>query len=197
MKKNTLAVFFGTLILFGWQSLSWMVLPVHSDTLKYAPQQSEIMESLRKNIPAAGAYRMPGTDPSADLSFEDMETQSKEHAGKPWALIFYNTSFEGMSAGTMMGGVLLNLAAVVLAVLLFHAAGAGNRSFAAAFGLIMVLPAFCILQPVLQNMNWWSFPWHFMKGEIIDLVIGWSLCGAFLTWYLKKQYKLNHEATKI
>jgi len=185
-KRNIIATLTGTMILFAWQAVSWMVLPTHNDTVKYTSNQSEIMETLQKNISSSGMYAIPGVDPSKNLSLEEMEKMNTERLGKPWALVMYNTSFEGLNAANMIGGIAINLIAVILVIGLFSMSKAKEKTFAAAFGLIMIFPAFCIFQPVLQNMNWWDFPWHFIKGEVFDLVIGWMLCGSFLAWYLRK-----------
>ncbi|MES2680858.1 MAG: hypothetical protein V4635_13280 [Bacteroidota bacterium] len=186
MKKNIIATIIGTIILFGWQALSWMALPVHNDTMKYSAGQQEVMTALQKNLPASGTYYLPGADPAVKLSSEEMESFYKAQIGKPWALVFYNTSFEGMSPSNMINGILLNLLSVVLVIALLHMSKAKEKQFAAIFGLVMILPVFVILQSVLQNANWWSFPWHFIKGTIVDLIFGWLLCGLYLSWHFRK-----------
>ena len=191
MKKNIIATFIGTLILFGWQFVSWMALPIHKDTLKYTAQQEEIITMLQKNIPSDGFYSVPGHDPSKNLSFKEMEAAGKESLHKPWALVLYNSSFEGMSAPNMIGGILMNLVAVVLAIILLHACNAQEKTFGSVFRIIMILPVFCIFQAVLENANWWAFPWHFIKGTVFDLIIGWALCGFYLAWQFKKPNSLQ------
>ncbi len=194
MKKHIINAIICTLILFVWQAISWMALPTHNDAMKYTPQQGEILASLTKNLNANGVYAVPGTDPSQEMSFETMEAQSKAQLGKPWALIFYNTSFEGMNASNMICGVLLNLVAAIIMLMVLHGAGAQNKKPGTVFGLVMLLPIFTIFQSILENANWFAFPWHFIKGTMFDLVIGWALCGAFITARFKKAAK-QHSVT--
>lgn len=184
MKKNIVATVVGTLIIFLWQGFSWMASPIHSDAMKQTPNDGAILQALQ-GIGSSGAYYVPGRD--KNMTAEEMEAMSKEMLGKPWALIFYNTSFEGMSASNMFTGIFLNLLSVILAIVLFHTARAAEKPFASRLGLILILPLFCILQAVLTNCNWWSFPWHWVKGEIIDLLAGWLLFGLFAGWYLKSR----------
>jgi hypothetical protein len=186
MKKNIIATLICTIILFGWQALSWMALPVHNSTMKFAEGQQEILTNLQKNLPASGTYYLPGLDPAVKHSSEEMEIFYNAQIGKPWALIFYNTSFEGMSPSAMINGILLNLLSVMLVIILLHVGKAKEKKFIVIFALVMILPCFVILQSVLQNANWWSFPWHFIKGTIVDLLLGWFFCGLFLSWHFRK-----------
>jgi hypothetical protein len=186
MKKNIISTIVCTIILFGWQAISWMVLPFHSDTLKYTPNQDAIIEVLSANLSENGLYGVPGDDPSREQTMEEMEAGWNKMLNKPWALVLYHTAFEGMTATGMMGGIMLNLVAVVIGIILLNASRPEQRTFGSIFGIVMLLPAFCIFQAVLENANWWGFPWHFLKGTIFDLLIGWSLCGVYLAWRYKK-----------
>jgi hypothetical protein len=186
MKRNIIATLVGTLILWVFQAMSWMASPIHKDALKYTPKQEEVMEVLQRTIPEEGVYSLPGEDPSKDVSYEEMEASSKQHLGKPWVLVFYHSSFKGMSASNMIGGILINLLSVILVVYTLRLFNAHEKSFRAALGIVMILPLFCIFQGMLPNMNWFEFPWHFMKGEIIDVLLGWLLCGMYLAWYMRR-----------
>lgn len=189
MKRNVLATLIATIILFVWQSLSWVVFSLHDDAYKYSPQQGEIISVLNSNLPEEGAYAIPGTKPGT--SYKDMEEESKLHMGKPWAVIFYHNTFEGMSTSNMITGILLNLVAAMIAVSLLHMGSAYQKTFLIRMISVMLLPLFCIFQSILQNWNWWSFPWHFIKGDIMDLIIGWGLCAIFLAWYFGKPVKVK------
>jgi hypothetical protein len=159
-----------------------MVTPFHSDTFKYTAAQEEIMTVLSGNL-EPGAYSMPGTNPSVEMTHKEMEKEQSKHVGKPWALVFYNKSFEGLTPGYMITGFLLNLLGAVVAVSLLNISNASARTSGTRFMMVLLLPLFAIVQAVLVNWNWWSFPWHFIKGEVFDLLIGWGLAGLFLSWH--------------
>src|ERR1041384_1396479 len=137
MKKHIIAAIIGTLILFGWQALSWMALPVHKHTLKYAPRQDEIIQSLSTTITEEGFYGVPGHDPSKEMSMKEMEAASNQMIGKPWALVLYNSSFQGMTGSNLAGGIFMNLIAVVLVIILLVTCKAQEKSFATVFGIVM------------------------------------------------------------
>lgn len=186
MKRNIIALIGATLILFVWQSMSWMVLPVHEDFAKYTPNDAAIMTVLNSSLTESGAYMMPGMDPSKEPTVDEMKKRNAEMEGKPYALVMYNKEFHAMPPSMMVLGNLLNLVAVLIAISLVNMGIRSGASFGTRFMLVLSLAIFCIFQSALLNWNWMGFPWHFIKGEVIDLVVGWSLCGLFLSWYLGK-----------
>ena len=187
MKKNILATLVGTIILFGWQFLSWMALPIHHDTIKYTPKQDQILESLSMHLNENGMYGIPTHDPSKNMNSEEFEAEYKGRMGKPWAFVLYNTTFDGMSASAMIGGLLMNMVAVIIAIIILNASKVQTRSFGFALVIVMILPLFCLFQAVLENANWFGFPWHFLKGTVTDLIVAWLLCGSFLAWRFTKR----------
>jgi hypothetical protein len=34
-------------------------------------------------------------------------------------------------------------------------------------------------------------PWDVIKGELIDLLVAWGLCGLWLGWWLNRRKKTN------
>ncbi len=189
MKKNIIALLGATVILFVYQALSWMVLPVHADFAKYTPTETEIMALVNSKLPENGVYMMPGTDPSKPQTMEEMKKHGEECVGKPYAMLFYNKSFPGMQPTMLLIGFLFNLVAVIIAISIVNMAVKAGASSGTRFLLVLSLSIFCIFQAILLNWNWFQFPWHFVKGEVIDSLVGWSLAGLFLSWYLGKSRK--------
>jgi hypothetical protein len=44
MKKIIIGTIVATIIFFSWQSLAWMMLPVHKETVRYTDKQMEILD---------------------------------------------------------------------------------------------------------------------------------------------------------
>lgn len=190
MKKNIIALLVATVILFVWQTLSWMVLPVHNGFTKYSPADKEVLTVLNNSLTEDGMYYMPGKDPAKTYTAEEEEKYMQECVGKPVAMVFYSKSFPGMQPTVMLKGVLLNMVAVLMAIGIVNMAVKAGATPLARFLSVLSLAVFSIFQGALMNWNWWYFPWHFLRGSVIDMLVGWSLCGLFLSWYLGKAKKV-------
>jgi hypothetical protein len=51
----------------------------------------------------------------------------------------------------------------------------------------MAFAAFALFQGALNNMNWWDFPWSFVRPQVMDLTIGWGVTSIWLAYYVKKK----------
>ena len=47
MKKILIGSLVGTLIMFIWSFLAWMILPIHANTYMYTPAQDNILKVLQ------------------------------------------------------------------------------------------------------------------------------------------------------
>lgn len=54
MKQKIVSLVAGTLILFVWNALSWMVLPFHSNTLNSIPDIAINTELLKEHLTKDG-----------------------------------------------------------------------------------------------------------------------------------------------
>jgi hypothetical protein len=181
MKKWIIGSIVGAILIFAWQSLSWMILGVHDSTMKYTPAQDEIMKVLSSNITEEGMYMMPSAPTQ-----KEQEAKAKEMEGKPWASVIYHKEFHMAMAMPMIRAFLVDIFLVITLIYLFTRGGSTpipRRVFAGsvAFGL-----AFFLWGPYMGHI-WFDLPWHMIKGDLIDALAAWSLCGAWLGWWLNKK----------
>ncbi len=177
MKKWLIGSLVGAIILFGWQALSWMALGIHNDSMKYTPAQKEIMNVLSSNITEEGMYMMPSAPTQ-----QEQQSMMKEMEGKPWASVIYHKEFRSDMTRSMIRGFLLNIFLVISLIYILTRGGIpiARRVFAGsvAFGL-----AFFLWGPYTAHI-WFDLPWHMIKADLIDSLAAWSLCGAWLGWWL-------------
>ena len=188
MKKFIIASLVGALIIFIYSSLSWMMSPVHMHTFRYAPKQDSIMNALNKLMPGPGAYMMPLADNRKVGMFdskyrEEEETNMKAMVGKPSAVIFYTVG-KAMNPMQVIKGFLLNLFTVIFAVILFAMAKDKLNTFFMRWWMFIVIGFIVAFNSHLLEWNWMGYPWHYIKGFVIDTIMEWGLCGAWLAWYL-------------
>jgi hypothetical protein len=183
MKRIIIGTLVASLIFYAYQMIMWMG-GIHSMPFSYTPNQDSIINNLNSNLSTDGVYHIPFVDPS----LPDQENLHKEFmeksVGKPWALVFYFQSMDAFGTVTMVKGFLYTLICCLLAVMvLYH----GNfPSFQGRFGVGMAFSIFCLFQGVLGDMNWWGFPWSFVKAQVIDLTVGWALVSLWMAKYVKR-----------
>ena len=182
-------VFIGSLvaavIVFVYQAMSWMVLPVHTNTLKYSAQQDAILAAIAENLTEDGVYAIPNVPPGT--SQEKHEEFSNSMVGKPTALVHYAKSFEMNMGKQMTVGFILNLIAAFIVSFTMWKCSDKFGSFGSRFMLVLGFAVFTLFQSSLMMANWWNTPWHYLSGEIIDQLLGWGLGGAWLAWWLGRK----------
>jgi hypothetical protein len=184
MKKIFIGALVGTIIFFGWQTAMWMG-GFHNDFTSYTPNQDQIINHLNENLDQDGLYFIPAVDPSLPDYNEAQEKLMTEAVGKPWAIVIYHKAMQGMSAKGMLTGVFYTFVSCWITCMVLFFGGFG--SFSTRFLTSMGFATFALVQGALSDMNWWDFPWNFVKTQVIDLGLGWALCSLWLAWYVKKE----------
>ncbi len=183
MKKILIGTLVGTILFFLYQTTMWMG-GIHGNFANYTTKQNEIISALSQNLDSEGLYLIPMADPGSPNKVQEEENLMKNHTGKPWAMIFYHPSLDGMSMSYILVGILYSLiACLITSLILFY----GNFSgFQARFLVSMAFAVFTLAQGVLDDMNWWSYPWSFVKTEVLDLTLGWAMVSVWFAWFFKK-----------
>ena len=183
MKKIILGALVGALIFFVFESAMWMG-GLHTDFSMYTPNQKAIMETLNSQLTQDGAYMMPTNDwNSPNYKPEDEEKLMQESAGKPWALVMYHTKMMGMEPSYMLKGFLYILLASLMVCWVLRSGS--YTSFGKRFAVAMAFSLFGLLMCTLTEMNWWNFPWHFIKATVFDMTVGWALTSLWFAYYVK------------
>ncbi|MFN0156533.1 MAG: hypothetical protein ACKVRP_00510 [Bacteroidota bacterium] len=185
MKTVLIASIVAAIIVFVYQAMSWMVLPIHENTMKYTAQQDAILSTLSENLPEDGVYAIPNVPPGSTQ--EEHEKFNESMVGKPWALVHYHQTYSDAMAAQMAYGFIINfVAALVLAYVMWSTREKLN-GFGGRMALVLAFVAFTLLQSSLLMANWWNTPWHFLSGEITDHILGWLLGGVWLAWFIGKK----------
>ncbi len=166
MKTLAIATIVGTLILYIFLAIVHTVLAsvIHGSDFKYTPAQDNILNTLSSSNLEDGAYQM------------------KDRMGKPWAFVVYHNQLTyGMSMYIM--SFIYNLIAVLILCIALAAAIDRLNSFGQRLWFVMLFPLFVLFSQVMMSYNWDGFPMHFLKGQIIDIVVGYLLVGIWLAWY--------------
>ena len=172
MKRVLIATLVGAIIFFVYQTAVWMS-GVHSGVSKYNPGQDAILEAVSATTTEAGMYMLPAADPASPTFKQDQQRIWEEGVGEPWVMLFYHDSLPGMEMGFMLKGFLFSLLGCF--IVCYVLSMAGFDSFGKRFTVSMAFALFALMLGVLDNMNWWSYPWHFVQPEVIDMTVGWAI----------------------
>jgi hypothetical protein len=191
MKKFIISSVVGAIIIFIWSALSWMILPVHTHSMRYTPKQDTIMKVLNSSSLEEGLYAMPSAD-NRNLGMikdgkylKEMDDMNKQNTGKPFAMLIYGIN-HGMCASQYIYGFIVDLLAVMCAVILLVMSKDKLKTFFMRWWAVMIIGFIVVLNSYMLEWNWMQFPWYFIKGEIIDTFMEWGLCGVWLAWYFRK-----------
>ncbi|MFZ4058923.1 MAG: hypothetical protein ACOYKE_12340 [Ferruginibacter sp.] len=183
MKKIIIGSLVSAIILFSWQSVSWMFLPFHDAGMLQAPAQDSLIQTLSSVLKEEGQYLIPRE--KIGSSTETQEKFMKDRIGKPWAMITYHTSMVSNMGSAMLRGFLIALACAFLVVLTLSKMQ--SSGFASIFFSTLSVGIICFLYVWYNNHNWFQTPWSVLKGEGIDLIASWGLTGIWLGWWMGKK----------
>ena len=190
-KRFIVAVIIGTLILFVWNALSWMVLPFHANALKTIPEEAMNPEILKQNLKEDGVYHYPGL-PENNTPEEWIPIQEKLKTGPRITLMVYKSGETSVfSPSSFLRGLLFNLLTVLL--LLFIITKIENKSVR---NIIMLSVTFGLLISFARDfpqMVWYLYPLHFTLTEVFDTLVSFLLLGLFMALYAFKPNKVEHE----
>lgn len=179
MKNKIIGVLVAAVIVFMIQALSWMISPIHEGSFKYNPNQETIMEVLKENM-EDGRFMIPNMeDPKGD-----QEACWAEHMGQPWAVITFHSSMEDNMGRNMGIGFILVLLSMLIVTGVLFSGSAVWTTFLSRWLLVMNFAFIVILAYILPTMLWMHIPWHFISGEVIDMLLSFGLAGVWLAWWV-------------
>ncbi len=183
MKKVLLGGAFGGFIFFMIQSLFWMG-GFHNDFSTGTAQSKPILDVLSSTLHEDGLYLLPCADPNSPDRKKEEESLMTANVGRPWAMIFYHKSMNDLTASYILIGLLYALLSGMLTAFVLNF---GNFNKAKHIFIVsMCFAIFTLIQGSLDEMNWFDFPWSYIKAEVLDMLVGWTLVSLWFSWYFNK-----------
>jgi len=178
MKNLIIGSLVTAVILFIWQFMSWGLLDLHGENMKYTPNQEKVLTALSANL-EPGKYFMPRAPETA--SQEEMQTISEGFIGGPWAVVSYHENMQMEMGSNMVRGFILNLIIGFLLCWIFG--NFGDSSFSKI--LLSTLAIGFIGYLVFPYLDSVWFKGHTIP-ELIDAIVGFGIVGAWLGWWLNR-----------
>jgi hypothetical protein len=162
-----LAAVTGAVIVFVWAAVAHMATPLGEAGLSALPNEDQVLDAFRRNIPQSGLYFFPGGAGQADH-------QEKLRRGPFGILVYTAGGIEPLSPRQLVSELVANvLAAAVAAVLLsIMVAPYVARAF-----YVALLALFAFLSISASQWIWYGFPTAFVAASLAVEFVGWFLAG--------------------
>ncbi|HEX7847093.1 MAG TPA: hypothetical protein VF476_14930 [Chitinophagaceae bacterium] len=183
MKKWLIGSLVGAILVFLWQFLSWSLLGIHNDAMKYSASQDSIISYLSATLKEDGSYRLPSAPPGTSES--DKQEVMQASIGKPWAAVIYHKELKVDMTMNMIRGFLVDLVLVIL--LIYVLTRAGTPLAVKVFAGSIAVGLFTLLWGPYTAHIWFQIPMEIVKGDLIDAIAAWGLCGIWLGWWLNRK----------
>ena len=180
-----LAGVLGGIVMFGWGAVSHMVLNIDADVFKPIANEAALAAAMKEHIPADGMYFVPGMDMTRTPSDEEMAAFTAKYKEGPTAFIVYH-----QTGGDLMGPMQLGTQfAACLATGLLGALILGLASVGFARGVIIsfLIGLAAWVSMSIPYWNWYKFSWAFIRGELVDQVVGWLFAGLVMAFILRRR----------
>jgi hypothetical protein len=182
MKKLIIGALVGSLIVFGWQTISWTIMKSHDQEYKQAPNQDAVISSLSSQLTAEGQYMIPRANVNA--STEEMEEFGKRMLDekKPWAVVTYHPAYNANMMMNIIRGFLSILIGLFMVcwVLIKQ-----NSTFGTTFMSALFIGLAGYLFIPYSGHIWFQTPGA--MTNLVDVIVAWGVCGIWLGWWLNRK----------
>jgi hypothetical protein len=178
MKRTLLGILIASVVLYMFGFLWWGgALPYATAIWKQPVEQDTVRVALRKHFPDNGVYFVPGFN-------EDQAAAEKLTAEGPVAFV-HMLAVNGrplLDPQIMVGGFVLNVAAIVLMTLLLQRAAPALPRYAQRVGFTALAGLTAALLMDGGDVVWWQIDvaWKLYIGAYHLLF--WSITGMILAW---------------
>lgn len=191
MFKVIFGGFFGAVIAFAWQFVSWTVLPWHDVAVNQFKNEEFVSWVMKENAPVSGVYVAPhfkqeGIAVTPGEIQKEVGAQVDAMSKGPF--IYTQVKLTGINPKSappyIYGFITLFIGAALISMLLLRMPdlGYGGRLFAVILmGLLVGVLGF------VPDWNWFGAGYKFTFIMIADVLATWFLAGLFLAGFVKER----------
>jgi len=185
-KQAIYSILSGTILLFVWNAVSWMVLPFHSNTLNTIPDSViQPAEVLKETMPESGVYHYPGL-PEGNSAAAIEEIEAKLAEGPRITLMVYrNEPTELFELSSFIFGAVTNLVTALIVFLIISRLGVTSLK-SAVLTCLLIGAAAAIVSDISQ-MNWYMFPLDYTLINVVDKLVAFGLLGLIFGLFVRRK----------
>lgn len=183
-KRVIISIILGTIILFVWNAVAWMVLPFHSSSLKEMPAASvNMMDEFRKSLPESGVYHYPGMPKNDSPEYLQKVEKTLEN-GRITAMVFKKEPTKLFEPSAFLGGLLLNFLTVLFTYLVVSRLQ--YKSLTPVLITCVLLGLICSVMTDFSLVNWFWYPLGYTMANVFDILVSFGLLGVLFGAYTFK-----------
>ena len=194
MKRIITAGVVGAIVLFVWGMAAFMVLPLHTPTMHQLPEDRQIAEALSAQNLESGVYTSPFPANPADMSNPESPFMKNHEAGPIFSIYYRKEGAVPMNPGVLGTGFVIDLLATTLAAWLLSMLGSCGNSYGCRVGFVAGMGVLIAIVGHLSYWNWMYFPLDYTLAFVADVVIGWTLAGLAIAYFVRPADQANSGA---
>ena len=178
-KRIVLAGVVAGIVLFLWESVAHMVLPLGEAGIRGLDNEAAMLAAIKANVKEDGFYFFP--NPLAPGGTPEQQRQAEQAmlAGPAGIMIVHPKGDPGLTATRLILQGTFDILSMILAGIVLSQAvmlkGLGLR-----IGLVTMLACLPTLRTELPQWNWYGFPAAYTASQLTLHLVGFALGGFVL-----------------
>ncbi len=172
---------FGAVILFVWNSFSWMVLPWHAENLHQFANESVVSKVIKDNVKKSGIY------------LSEYNAFSLNDSPQVFSVVSFHAN-KGMQTQLIIYFVIELICAFLVAFMVMLL---NSQYYFVRLGFILLFALTAAIFCQLPYWIWWHFPNNFIMVAFLDTLIAWFLAGALMAAILTPKKSLDISSDQI
>jgi hypothetical protein len=171
-KQLALGSVLGSIVLFLWSAIAWMLIPWPGTPLRTFKNEDAVTQAIVANAPQSGNYLLPNADQKG-VSREQQQKAMEKMAQGP--IVFASVRlepFNSMAKPLVIQFLTQFVVALLGTFLLLQSSG---LSYAGRIAFVTVIGVIIFVGGHVDEWNWWSFSNDYMMMQLGAIVIGWFL----------------------
>jgi hypothetical protein len=186
-KQLALGAILGSIVLFVWSAIAWMLIPWPGDPLRNFTNEDAVAQAITANAPRSGNYLLPNM-PKRTPGMTDQQytaaTNAMEEKMTRGPIVFTSVRlepFNSMARPLVIQFLTQFLVALLGTFLLLQTCGLDYKCrviFLTVIGVIIFVGGH------VDEWNWWSFSNAYMLMQLGAIVIGWFLASLVMAKFV-------------
>ena len=189
-KQLLLGTVLGSITLFVWSAIAWMLIPWPGEPLRSFTNDDAVVQAIKANAPSSGNYLLPiepkRTPGVTDEQYQKTQQDAMDRMSRG-PMIFASVRLEpfGSMGKPLVIGFFTQLVAALLATFLLLQTSA--LSYASRVLFITIIGVIIFVGGHVDEWNWWSFSNSYMLMQLGVILIGWFLAGLVVAKFVVRK----------